>query len=168
MTYPYPQPAPPGHPPYGYAPPRPSAATAIIAGCLALVGALYNCMPLVFGIIKWRTDSHVDEPLYTGLPMRAETALAAWTTAVGIEVFLLGVGAVLLWRRTVLGRAMVIVGSLAGVLLTLWPFVSDVGVHHRGSSLMTMGLVVVSAIPPLLTLILVSWNTTGRWVADRR
>lgn len=170
MTFPQPAPPgfpPPGYPPYGYPPPAPSAATAMIAAALALIGALYNCMPLLGGLYTWKTRPRIDNPLFTGLPIRADTAVVLWIAAHALQVTLLAAGSIMLFRRKSIGRSSVIVGCLVALLTTAAPLISDTVVHHRNSSLFDHAALMLTALPVLATLILAFVPSTTRWLATR-
>lgn len=193
MTYPeYPQ---------GGMPPMPvyrqpaSGGTAITAGVLALLGALFMALIafVSFALIElireaWDQggfDQREVGELERYLPGWLDTFATATGAAYALASLLLGIGAILLFTRTSVGRWMVVAGCVIAIALSVIGFFAgsvlagDIteAARDRGAQATsevsldaaTYGSVTAFVIvPALVTLILAAVPATGRWIADRQ
>jgi hypothetical protein len=150
MGYPVPQ--------HGYPviEPKPSGATAIIAGVLAVLGGLVALTGLVGGMIKWASLDSSFLPALLGLVISA------------LLIALLLPGGILLLLRKPVGRMLTIDGSaLAIVLYAAFFLITLFGAHQ--SALAGFGDVggiaaLLFMLPAIATLILAIAKPTARWV----
>jgi hypothetical protein len=157
---PYP-PAPYPAPGYGMQPPKPSGATAIIAGVLAVLGGLLYLVSLIGGIVTLASPGF---PLWIALLLLVQNLLLAGT---------LLPGGILLFLRKPVGRVLTIIGSGLAILLSavsvamsaagVW-YYGGVGGMFAGAAF--VGLLIV-LIPAGATLVLAIVKPTGRWCASR-
>ncbi|WP_406235215.1 hypothetical protein [Nocardia sp. NBC_01009] len=163
----------PGYPPPPGYQPRPGGGTAITAGILALIGGVQHTISTVFALLDWR-DRHgpltARDGSIASTRVRLDTVYAVWFGGVGLIAFLLVLGAVLLLCRKQTGRVMVILGAVLALFVAALP-IFGVGALGGIDALADSDLAMVVAIgagPPLLTLILAAWSSTGRWIAAGR
>lgn len=140
--------------PYGYPsvqrPPQPSAATAISAGVLAVLGGLLALVAFLFPFSDIRmVMAHPDTFADAGVWIYVQTAVRT------IYGLLLLVGAVLLFRRQVVGKWLVVAGCVLATIPTL----------HLGTNDIVGGLMYL--VPPIATLVLAVVPSTTRWIAAR-
>ncbi|MEU8895101.1 hypothetical protein [Nocardia sp. NPDC048505] len=154
----------------GYAMPAaaPSGGTAITAGVLACIGAVFQ---LIGGFANFFTSSQISS-LDTGGDLESGfTTLTMITGAVAIlSALLLGVGAVMLFTRRPVGRILIAAGCglvivmqiLSNVLLaTMFADIDD-----DGSIMAIAGVsALISLIFPVITMVLALLPSTARWAA---
>lgn len=191
----------PDYPQGGMPPPMPvsrqpaSGGTAITAGVLAILGALFMALIafVSFTIIDlirqvWDQggfDQREIGELEQYLPKWLDTFATATGAAYALASALLGIGAILLFTRTSVGRWMVVAGCVTAIALSVIGFFAgsvlagDIteAARNRGEEVTsevgfdaaTYGSVTAFVIlPALVTLILAALPATGRWIADRR
>ncbi|MGV0810593.1 hypothetical protein ABQF34_01385 [Mycolicibacterium boenickei] len=135
-------------------PPRgPSGATGIIAGILALLGGLVGvALPVLCGLIMWS-----DREFYG---LGAAFGLAGFTFGLALLI-----GAVLLWRRRMIGRWLIVVGCTVAILAGVVPVIMTIEERDLTS-------VLVYAVPlgvfPILTLVLTLLPSTAKWVRAKQ
>jgi hypothetical protein len=149
-----------GHPYPGMAP-KPSGATGIIAGILAIIGGLWFLSGFVFHVI-YITDGNTMLYFLLG---------AVLDFLVGI---LLLIGGILLVMRKGAGRVLTVVGAASAILIGLLSVVLRlVGTHFflsfGGVSFLYgfVGLIVQILLPAIATMVLALIPPTARWVAKR-
>ncbi|SFP38038.1 hypothetical protein SAMN05421810_102413 [Amycolatopsis arida] len=131
--------------------PGPAApATAVAAGVLALLGALFHLIGVVGGVLALS---------------RGATTAAVVATLVGnvVLVALLAGGALLLLTRRPAGRVLVAAGSGLAVLLYVLAAVFGTAV---GDARLVGAAVLLLGVPALATLVLATVPATGRWLAE--
>ncbi|MEU1994664.1 hypothetical protein ABZ511_09465 [Nocardia gamkensis] len=147
MVYPYggvsPQLLPPGS---GRPGPPPSGATAIFAAAIALAVGLM-CAVGTYSAATFALDAR---EYWSG-------EIARTIALVGGAAILYLLGAVLLILRTTVGRVLVIIDSVLGVI-----YVVAMVVHTGNPALLTL------ATPVLIALVLAALRPTGRWIAAKR
>ncbi|KZB87580.1 hypothetical protein [Amycolatopsis regifaucium] len=152
-----------GYPPPGAYPPpgmalKPSGATGIIAGILAILGGVWFLSGLVWVLILL-VDRVRSYYIVGGI----------LDLAVGVVLL---VGGILLLRRKRAGRMLVVIGAGAGlffgiVLVVLRTTGMDVAYVFGGVSAIYgfLGLIVQLLIPAVATIVLALLPPTGRWLA---
>jgi hypothetical protein len=149
-----------GHPaPYhGYpvTEPKPSGATAITAGVLAVLGGLVALTGVVGGLIKWAS---LDSPFLPALIGLVSSALL---------IALLLPGGILLLLRKPVGRMLTIDGSaLAIVLYAAFFLITLLGADQpalAGFAAVGGLAALLFMVPAIATLILAIAKPTARWV----
>lgn len=147
------------HPGYAMQPPKPSGATAIIAGVLAVLGGLFSLVGLI--------------SVVAGL---AEFGFVLWLNVLILvqNVLLTGTllpGGILLFLRKPVGRVLTIIGSVLAILTELVSVLLDVaGVWDYGFAYFgtyfggAVVAVATSVIPATATLVLAIVKPTARWL----
>lgn len=150
----YGQPGDPGSP--QPTPPRgPSGATAIIAGILALLGGLFGILFGALSVTVMVSDHKFDA---------IGVVFSLFGIAFGLVLFS---GAILLWRRKVIGRWLIVGGCAVAILLGLLAFaelfigISGAPTRDAGAYVM---LAVLGFIFPIATLVLVLLQSTTKWI----
>ncbi|AXB45136.1 hypothetical protein [Amycolatopsis albispora] len=152
---PYPA-APPAYP--GAMQPKPSGGTAITAGVLAVLGALWGLFSAISTIV-------VLADFGGELPVISMIGIGL----IGVEAVLLLVGGILIFVKKPAGRWMVIAGCALALVSSVLAIVntsivaSEVGASGAvvGG---TMGMAVIVALPAIATLVLAAVPPTGRYL----
>lgn len=162
----YPQPAgwpqQPGYPqaayPGGY-PPKPpagpSGATAILAGILALVGGFVGTCVALVSVIVMIMDGEFDV---------VGAVFGLLGIAFGLALF---IGAILLFRRTMIGRQLVIVGcAMAAVfgVAAIGDMIIGISGEPSREPVSIAVAVVAGLVLPVLTLVLAMLPSTRTWI----
>ncbi|MGC7097071.1 hypothetical protein ACPZ19_20555 [Amycolatopsis lurida] len=156
---PYPQ-APPAYPGGAMPAPKPSGGTAITAGVLAVLGAIWAMISTVGSIIVLTEFS-------SSLPVMSFVGIGL----VAVEALLLLVGGILMFMKKPAGRWMVIAGCALVLISTVLAIVNTsmlASEYGASSSLVggTVGAVVVLALPAIATLVLAAVPPTARYLAQ--
>lgn len=136
-------------PPPGFGrpePPPPSGATAIFAAAITL-GIGLMC---AVGTFSGATFAYDNRKYWSG-------EMAVTLELVGGAAILYVLGAVLLIFRTTVGRVLVIIDSVLGVIYVV------AMVDHTGKPAL-----LILATPVLIALVLAAMKPTGRWIAAKR
>lgn len=142
---------------------QPSGGTAIAAGVLGVLGALFG---IVFALIDFNSAKDL---------AGTKVAWLVWMQAIAytIEVVTLGPGSILLFVRKAAGRWLVLAGSLVQVVQGIVAVIAMLSLSQNlipDKSRATVagagigGLLVVLA-PAIATVILLVVPATGRWLA---
>ncbi|MGH3437778.1 MAG: hypothetical protein ACRDRN_15080 [Sciscionella sp.] len=157
-------PPPPAYPGYpggaDLANQRPSGGTAITAGVLAILGAVWA---IILGIVDFSVAPAAGQSI----------AWVVWLQAIVyvIEFFTLLPGAIMLFMRKSLGRWLIVVGCAAHIVQGIVAFIGVVLIanafNNQSSAFVGGGVVgiLVVLLPAIATLILALVPLTGRWVA---
>lgn len=151
-------PAPYPQAPYGMPPAKPSGATAIIAGVLAVLGGLLYLFGLITSVVQLTGAVSVYRTYYLYLVQ---------------DLLLVGTllpGGILLFVRKPIGRLLTIVGSGLAILVTLvsvvldavglWHFSAGIGGTYLGGAIFGLLLVL---LPAAATLTLAIVKPTAIW-----
>lgn len=185
----------------GMPPPAPmsrqpaSGGTAISAGVLAILGAVFMALIafVSFTIIDlirqvWDQggfDQREIGELERYLPGWLDTYATATGAAYALASALLGIGAILLFMRTSVGRWMVVAGCVTAIAMSVIGFfagsvlagdITEAARSQGGQATSEVSLDAATygsvtafvIVPALVTLILAAVPATGRWIADRR
>ena len=145
--------------PYSSAPGKPSGATGIGSAVLATLGGLSGFVVAVVGGIGGSTLVRLERPLGYVI-----TTFAGVVTSVAFGAMLLA-GAVLLFRRKMIGRHLVIAGSITAVASYALFFAGVVTSPDRHISAFGIGVtVVVACLFPIITLVLALLPSTLEWI----
>lgn len=159
-------PQPPGNPQAGYpggyqpTPPRgPSGATAIIAGLLAMLGALIGLFMGVMSVVTTIADGEFE----------VIGALAGLVgTAFGLALL---IGAILLLLRKMIGRRLVVSGCVMAVVLGMIVMCDMIiGISGNPSrEPVSIGLTVMMGfVFPVVTLVLAMLPSTAMWIRAKQ
>lgn len=144
------QPKPPG---------GPSGATGIIAGLLALVGGLVGTCFAVLSVIIMIMDGEFDV---------AGAIFGLLGIAFGLALF---IGAILLFRRRMIGRRLVVGGCAVAILFGI-AAIGDMVIGISGDPSrepVSIGFaVLVGIVVPVLTLVLAMLPSTAVWIRAKR
>lgn len=146
----------------GYAQPRVSGATGIIAAVFALLVSLFAMIGIAAGAIIALSSSSIDDE---------SRNIAIGVSAIGaVPALLWFLGSILLFRRKTAGRVILIIMSTL-VLVVMGAGVA-VGIAAGGDgsedpAAAILGAVVLGAIP-LLILLCAAAPATGRWIRAAR
>ncbi|WP_153029208.1 hypothetical protein [Amycolatopsis sp. YIM 10] len=156
---PYPQ-APPAYPGGAMPAPKPSGGTAITAGVLAVLGALWAMFSTVASIIVLSEYS-------SSLPAMSFIGIGL----VGIEALLLLVGGILMFMKKPAGRWLVIAGCALVLVSAVLSIVntSMIAAEFGGSGALvgtSAGLVIIVSLPAIATLVLAAVPPTARYLAQ--
>lgn len=187
--------------PQGGMPPMPesrqpaSGGTAITAGVLAILGAFFLALIAfvsftIIAILRQAWDQGGFDQREIGeleryLPEWLDTYATATGVAYSLASALLGIGAILLFTRSSVGRWMVVAGCVTAIAMSVIGFFAgsalagDITEAARSGGgqetsevsldAATYGSVTAFVIvPALVTLILAAVPATGRWITDRR
>ncbi|MBN6034606.1 hypothetical protein [Amycolatopsis sp. 195334CR] len=154
---PYPQ-APPAYPGGMMPPPKPSGGTAITAGVLAVLGAVWALISLIASfILLAEFAGSIPVMSYVGIGL------------VVVEALLLLVGGIMIFMKKPVGRWLVIAGC-ALVLISSLLTIVNTSMYVDGASGSgavvggAVGVVVIVALPAIITLVLAAVPPTGRYL----
>lgn len=145
--------------PYSTVPGKPSGATGIIAAVLAMLGGLAGLTVAVIGGIAGNTSLRLGHPL--------GSVIATFSGVLMSVVFgaMLLTGAVLLFRRNMIGRQLIVGGCIAAVLSYLLYSGAVATSPGRHASIFGIGIaVVVACVFPIVTVVLALLPPTTAWI----
>ncbi len=144
----------------GYAPPRVSGATGIIAALLALFVALFAMIGVAVGAIIALSSGSIDDD-------SRNVAIVASAIA-AVPALLWFLGSILLFRRKTSGRViLIIMSTLALAVMGTGVVAAIAGFGGEDPAAATLGAMVIGAIP-LIILICAAAPATGRWIRAAR
>jgi hypothetical protein len=142
---------------------KPSGGTAIAAGVLGILGALFG---VIFAILNFTSTKVLSGSRFEWL---------AWMQGVAytIEVLTLGPGSILLFVRKTAGRWLVLTGSVVQLVQAIVALIAllSMGLHASAdvsgaeAAGATTGGLLIMLTPAVATAILTLLPVTGRWLA---
>lgn len=168
-----PWPAPGYAAPQGLPPQPPSNATALAAAIIGLLGGLASAALAINAYFAWRNYVETINDLNDGITTSVEpdNSVFLFVLAFALISVLMLAGVGLLFARTQLGRVLLIIGGIVGILTAFAPVVGVASESHYvpEAELLVAQLMLSAAfaVGPAAVTVLASLPATGRWIAGR-